>query len=245
VKRAILGLSTAFIYLISPVGAGAQPEVPEAAFVPGVVGHPQTRALSCEARSAADLAAFWGVMVDEEVLFAALPRSDNPYEGFLGPVDDAPGSLPPRGYGVYAPPVANALRRHGLDAASHRWLGVRGLKRELAAGHPVIVWATYDMVRPGIGSWTAADGTVSIIVRWEHTYIAVGYDPGGVYLVDAYDGETRYHTFSQFIPAWMQLNEMAVTVAGPLPRATYPWRSLRGAGAGAWWSGGRSLLGPH
>ncbi len=213
--------------LLLPVAVHAAPGPPESAYVPGVVGYRQERPLSCEARSAVDLAAFWGVAVSEEDFFATLPRSDNPHSGFVGDVDDPPGSLPPGGYGVYAGPVATALRRYGLDAHAHRWFGLDPLKEELAAGRPVIIWATYRMLQPEIASWTAADGTVSIVVQWEHTFIAVGYDADGLYLIDAYDGRTHYYRFSRFLPAWMQLNEMAVTVSGRLDGPLYPWPDMR------------------
>ncbi|MCS7178429.1 MAG: C39 family peptidase [Anaerolineae bacterium] len=222
------------LWLLLPGAVHAAPEPPESAYIPGVVGHRQERPLSCEARSAVDLAAFWGVGVSEGEFFATLPRSDNPHAGFVGNVDDPPGSLPPGGYGVYAGPVAIALRRYGLDAHAHRWLGLESLKEELAAGRPVIIWATYRMLRPEIASWTAADGTVSIVVQWEHTFIAVGYDAGGLYLIDAYDGRTHYYPFRLFVPAWMQLNEMAVTVRGPLTGAPYPWAEIRARGQHLW-----------
>jgi len=213
---------------LSAQPASADPGLPESATVAGVVGHPQIRPLSCESRSAVDLAAFWGVSITEGVFFDALPRSDNPHEGFVGNVDDPPGTLPPGGYGVYARPVANTLRRYGLDAHAHRWLGLDGLRAELAAGRPVIIWATYRMLRPEIGSWTSADGSVSLVVQWEHTFIAVGYDAGGVSLIDAYDAHTYYYPVEQFVPAWMQLNEMAVTVTGPLRQPAYGWWDTQG-----------------
>lgn len=220
----VLGLIVvALLMARTAAPAQADPGPPSEAYVAGVVGHRQVRPLSCEARSAVDLAAFWGVSVPEGAFFEALPKSDNPHEGFVGDVDDPPGSLPPGGYGVYAHPVANTLRRYRLDAHAHRWLGMDRLRAELASGRPVIVWATYRMLRPEIASWVSADGSVSVIVQWEHTFIAVGYDEGGVYLIDAYDGQTHYYTTDQFVPAWMQLNEMAVTVAGPLERPAYPW----------------------
>lgn len=222
------------VLLILPLTVHAAPGPPESAYVPGVVGHRQERPLSCEARSAVDLAAFWGITVGEEAFFATLPRSDNPHSGFVGDVDDPPGSLPPGGYGVYAGPVATTLRRYRLDAHAHRWFGLDPLKEELAAGRPVIIWATYRMLQPEIASWTAADGTVSIVVQWEHTFIAVGYDADGLYLIDAYDGRTHYYPFSLFLPAWMQLNEMAVTVSGPLTGAPYPWTELRAREGHPW-----------
>ncbi len=218
------------LFILQPEAVHASPEPPASVFIAGVIGHPQERPLSCESRSAVDLAAFWGVQVSEGDFFATLPRSDNPHLGFVGDVDDPPGSLPPGGYGVYAEPVAVALRRYGLDARAHRWLGIDALREELAAGRPVVIWATYRMLRPEIASWTAADGTVSLVIQWEHTFIAVGYDANGVYLIDAYDGRTHYYPTAQFLPAWMQLNEMAVTVSGPLEKHPYPWSDIRAGG---------------
>lgn len=223
----VLGSAIVLGLLVRSVApARADPDVPTEAYIPGVLGHRQMRPLSCEARSAVDLAAFWGVPIAEEAFFDALPQSDNPHEGFVGDVDDPPGSRPPGGYGVYARPVANTLRRYGLDAHAHRWLGMERLRAEVAAGRPVVVWATYRMLRPEVASWTAADGSVSVIVQWEHTFIVVGYDEAGVYLIDAYDGRTHYYTVAQFVPAWMQLNEMAVTVTGLLESSSYPWERV-------------------
>jgi len=235
----------AVLLLAAPMVAGASPDVPEEVYISSVVAYPQVRPLSCEARSAVDMAAFWGVVIGEEDFFDVLPRSDNPHEGFVGDVDDPPGSLPPGGYGVYAQPVADGLRRYGLDAHAHRWLGLTALKGELAAGRPVVVWATYHMLRPEIASWSSADGSVSIIVQWEHTFIAVGYDAAGVYLIDAYDAQTHYYPAELFVPAWMQLNEMAVTVNGPLEKAPYFWQEQRELGFGMWYLDGQALFGPH
>ncbi|HIE38485.1 MAG TPA: hypothetical protein EYP77_05360 [Anaerolineae bacterium] len=243
--RAVGLVLLALLCLALPGAAEADPEVPEEVYISGVVGHRQIRPLSCEARSAVDLAVFWGVSVAEGDFFAALPRADNPHQGFVGDVDDPPGSLPPGGYGVYAELVAVTLRRYGLDARAHRWLGLLRLKRELAAGRPVVIWATYRMLRPEIGSWTSADGSVSIIVQWEHTFIAVGYDAGGVYLLDAYDGRTHYYPIDRFVPAWMQLNEMAVTVEGPLEGPAYPWWEVKAQGFGRWFLDEQAFFGPH
>lgn len=239
--KVVAAVIATLLCLMLPAAVGADPDVPEASYVSGVIGHPQNRPLSCESRSAVDLAAFWGVWASEEGFFDTLPRSDNPHEGFVGDVDDPPGSLPPGGYGVYAQPVANALRRYGLDAHAYRWFGVERLKDQVSRGHPVLLWATYDMLRPEIASWTSADGTVSIIVQWEHSFVMVGYDAEGVYLIDAYDGETYYYPIDQFVPAWMQLNEMAVTVGGPLATPSYAWQEIRDQGFSQWLVGGESL----
>lgn len=210
-------------------------ELPPSAFVDGMVGHPQEHNLSCESRSAADVAAFWGVAFAEDVFFRRLPKSDNPHRGFLGDVDLPPGSMPPTGYGVYVEPVAATLRSFGLDAQARREWGLDNLKAELAAGRPVIVWATYDMQLPGVEPWVSSDGVTSVVVKWQHTFIAVGYDEtdidrasDGLQLVDAYDGERKSFSYETFVPAWDQLGRMAVTVAGPLAQpGRWIWTAVR------------------
>jgi len=203
--------------MVTTTSAHAE-EPPPPAFVEGVVGHPQEHNLSCESRSATDLAAFWGVAFTEDDFFRRLPKSDNPHRGFLGDVDLPPGTMPPAGYGVYVEPIAASLRSFGLDAQAQQAWSLEDLKAELVAGRPVIVWATYDMKLPRVETWVSSDGAASVIVKWQHTFIAVGYDEGGLYLVDAYDGVKKHFSYKVFMPAWDQLGRMAVTMEGPLAR---------------------------
>lgn len=231
-------------------------ELPPSASVEGVVGHPQEHNLSCESRSATDLAAFWGVPFTEDDFFRRLPKSDNPQRGFLGDVDLLPGTMPPDGYGVYAGPIAATLRSFGLEAQARRgdrleslphleW-NLDGLKAELAAGRPAVVWATYDMQLPGAETWVSSDGVTSTVVKWQHTFIAIGYDEGGLYLVDAYDGATKYFSYDAFAPAWDQLGRMSVTVRGPLSRpGGRVWKATDVGGMQRFVVDGRWLAGPE
>ena len=220
-------------------------ELPPSAFVEGVIGHPQEHNLSCESRSATDLAAFWGVVFAEDAFFRRLPKSDNPHYGFLGDVDLPPGTMPPAGYGVYGEPVAATLRSFGLEAQAHQEWGLDGLQAEVAAGRPVIIWATYDMQLPGVQTWVSSDGAVSVVVRWQHTFIAAGYDDGGLYLVDAYDGVTKYFSYEAFAPAWDQLGRMAVTVEGSLAQpGGQVWEVVDVNGPCSFVVNGRWLVGP-
>jgi len=211
----LLCLSMGALILAPPLSVRAQ-DIPPAAAVEGVVGYPQQHNLSCESRSATDLAAYWGLGFTEDAFFRRLPKSDNPQRGFVGNVDMPAGSMPPVGYGVYVEPIAATLRSFGLDAEAHRPLELDMLKKELAAQRPVIVWATYDMQLPGVETWVSWDGAASTIVKWQHTFIAVAYDEHGVSLVDAFDGQVKTFSYEAFVPAWDQLGRMAVTVAGPL-----------------------------
>ncbi|MDY7076082.1 MAG: C39 family peptidase [Chloroflexota bacterium] len=223
--------------------------LPPSAFVEGLVGHPQEHNLSCESRSATDLAAFWGVTFAEDRFFRRLPKSDNPYRGFLGDVDLPAGSMPPVGYGVYVGPIAANLRSWGLYAQARQGWSLDGLKAELVAGRPVIIWATYDMQLPGAQTWVSSDGLTSVVVKWQHTFIAVGYDEGGIYLVDAYDGVTKHFSYEAFVPAWDQLGRMAVTSEQLLPQPRIQpggrvWRATEIDGRRQFVVDGRWMVGP-
>jgi uncharacterized protein YvpB len=233
-------LAACILVPLLPSSARAD-ELPPSVFIEGVVGHPQEHNLSCESRSASDLAAFWGVMLTEDDFFRRLPKSDNPHRGFLGDVDMPAGSMPPYGYGVYAGPIAANLRSFGLDARSHRHWTLHDLQVEIAAGRPVIIWSTYDMKLPGVQEWTSLDGETSLIVQWQHTFIAAGYDEGGVYLIDAYDAGTKLFSYEAFDAAWAQLERLAVTVSGPLRQPG--GRTWRTTGSGSFVVDGRWKIG--
>ena len=188
---------------------------PSTAWV-SVEGHPQTYNMSCESRSAADLAGYWGISVHESSFLAAMGTSDNPHEGFVGDIHAPPGSLPPYGYGVYAEPVAATLRDYGLDARPTYDLGLDRLRAELTAGRPVLVWATYGMALYNPREWTSQDGRVSTVVPFMHTFLVIGFDEGGVFVIDALDATVQYFSFQAFLSAWDLFDQMTVLVHGPL-----------------------------
>jgi uncharacterized protein YvpB len=213
----IVRISIPLFTLTPPPTATVPPPTPtpSSAWAP-VIGRPQTFNMSCESRSAADLAAFWGVPVSEAEILTALGTSDNPHEGFVGDVGAAPGSLPPYGYGVYAEPIAWALRAAGLDARPVYDLGLAGLQGELLAGRPVLIWATYAMEIQEPVEWTSSDGRVSTVVPYMHTFIVTGYDEEGLSVVDAYDGTLQRYSFDDVVRVWNLFDQMAVLVNGPL-----------------------------
>ncbi len=202
-----------------PQGTG-----PEETFIEGFDPYPQQRPMSCEIRSATDVARFWGIPIVEVEMTKLLPYSDDPNRGFVGSLDALPGSLPPVGYGVYADPIAQMLRRVGLNAQAHYGYTLRELKAEVAAGRPVIVWATYGMRLSPVILWKTAAGKEVPVVRHEHSFVVLGYDSGGLYMADAYDAKIKYYTYDDFLAAWEQIGRMAVTVDGarcPTPGYTY------------------------
>jgi uncharacterized protein YvpB len=192
--------------------AAAGGDWPESARVEGYVGRKQSLPLSCESRSAADLAAFFGVEVDELEFLAALPKSDNPDRGFVGDVYGEWGQVPPNAYGVHASPVARLLQRYGLNARAHLHMQWETLQAEIAAGRPVVVWVT-GHVAPGEPIvYTAADGHRTVVARFEHTVTVIGYGPEGVLIADG--NQVYRRSLERFMDAWTTLRSMAVTAQG-------------------------------
>ena len=201
---------------LAPTPRPSPTPTPSSAWVP-LVGRAQTKNLSCESRSAADLAGYWGVAVEELEFLAALGQSDNPHVGFVGDAESPPGSLPPYGYGVYVEPVAATLRDYGLDARPVYNLGLDGLRSELLAGRPVLVWATYGMEAHEPLEWTSSDRRVSTVVPFMHTFIVTGFDEQGLTILDAYDATTQRYPFETFLKVWDLFDQMALVMTGPLP----------------------------
>jgi uncharacterized protein YvpB len=185
-------------------------QLPEAAYVSDVTGYAQTLPLSCESRSAVDWARYFGVSISELDFQYALPVTDNPNTGFVGNPRGGRGNIPPASYGVHAPPVAALLRGYGLNAQSRSGMSLNDLRREIAAGRPVIVWVIGD-VWTGYGvSYTASDGETLTVAAYEHTVIVTGYSAWGIQVVDG----DQYFSASteQFLASWGVLGNMGVVL---------------------------------
>ena len=194
-----------------PAAAGT---LPDSAYIAGVTGHAQQYVLSCESRSAADWAAFWGVSIDESEFQSGLPSSDNPDLGFVGSPNDGWGAIPPASYGVHAEPVASQLRAYGLQAQAAKGLSWNDLRAEIAAGRPVIVWVIGQMWGGTPVAYTAGDGSTTTVARFEHTVILFGYDESHVHIADAYSGWNMTYPLETFLASWAVLGNMAVTGQG-------------------------------
>lgn len=185
-----------------------QSDLPDSAAVVGITGYAQLYTLDCEARSAVDWAAFWGYSIDEMEFLDGLPVSDNPEVGYVGPYTGANGQIPPNPYGVHAAPIAARLRAYGVPAEDVRGLSWKKLRREIAAGRPVIVWVIYG-IAPGIAqTYTVEDGSEVTVAAYEHTVIVTAYDDTYVTILD---GALSYqHTIEEFRASWSVLGNMAV-----------------------------------
>ena len=185
--------------------------LPSSAQVSGLIGYDQSHLLSCESRSAVDWAAYYGVSINENTFQANLPLSGDPDSGFVGNPDDAEGQLPPNSYGVHADPVAAGLRAYGLNASAVHGISYDDLRRQIASGHPVIVWVYGNVWSGGVPvAYTASNGHTSTVIAFEHTVIVTGYD--GTY-VTIVDGAMVYiRIISQFKNSWATLGNMAVVL---------------------------------
>ncbi len=200
---------------VIPPPRESPPLLPEQIEPLQIPNHPQERNLSCEFRSATDLATYYGWEFTWKELFKQVGHdpNGNPNVGFVGrSIDDPPGGIYPAGYGVYAEPVARGLRDLGVDATAYREQTIEWLKLKLTEGHPIIVWATAGLSQSQIVEWETKDGIIVQGVPHEHTFTAVGYDEVGIYLNDPYTGGTDYYTWEQFKSSWLLLGNMALII---------------------------------
>jgi LysM repeat protein len=208
--------------LLPAMPAAASDAIPPEAAVRGVIGHPQSYTLSCESRSAADWSAYFGVSLTEKEIVAALPRTDDPETGFVGSPSGDWGGIPPQSYGVHPPALAKVLRDQGVPAQEQTGFGWDNLRREIAAGKPVIVWVIAQMWNGTPIKYTASDGQTTTVAHYEHSMILVGYDETTVHVVDAYSGMDEYFDVELFLNSWEVLGERAITYVGNPPARPTP-----------------------
>lgn len=208
---------------VVPVRAAS---IPEEAYVSGVVGRAQQHRLSCETRSAVDVAAYWGVTFTEEEFLKVLPKSKNPNEGFVGSVDDPWGYIPPYSYGVHATPIAKTLKKMGLKTRKMSGANADDLREEISAGRPVIVWVIGQMWPGSAKDYSPSQGTTVTVAYYEHTMIMTGYNKNNVQVIDSYSGVIQSYSWKTFLQSWSVLGNMAVVVEGrkdnasPTPQPT-------------------------
>ena len=185
--------------------------IPESAFVSGFVGYEQSYNLDCEARSAVDLAAWFGTDIPHSEFLYYLPKSDDPNVGFVGSWTDARGHIPPASYGVYQEPVAELLRKYGVNAVGVYAYTPEALKGQIAQGKPVMVWVVGNVeIGYGVPYTPASTGHTTYVVPYQHTVVVTGYDEGSVYIQD---GALRYtRDWNTFLLSWGVLGNRAIYV---------------------------------
>ena len=195
---------------------GSDFEIPAEVLLDRVPIGKQARSLSCELQCASDLAWYYGKPYTWEEIFQQVGHDPggNPHKGFVGrSLDDRPGQVYPGGYGVYAEPVAQALRNLGLPADVHYGEPDRWVQEQLARGRPIMVWVTGGMVVRPVEEWKAADGTVVRGTPFEHACLVIGYKAEGVWVGDPWDGQRHFYPWDVFLRAWDLFDRMAIIVA--------------------------------
>ena len=183
---------------------------PDQSLITSIIGFPQLYNLDCEARSAVDFAAYYGINIDEIDFLERLPKTDNPETGFVGIYTDPKGQIPPSSYGVHAQPISNLLNDYGLSTRAEKYYSWEEIKRNIVNGNPVIAWVVNNTY-PGVPiEYYTSDGNTITVARYEHTVIVIGYDN---YDVSILDGGTIYQrTVDQFLDSWSVLEYMVVVI---------------------------------
>jgi uncharacterized protein YvpB len=171
----------------------------------------QSHNLSCESSAASMVAQYHGVSLSEADVLNALPLNANPNLGFRGNVDGPTGGI--EDYGVYAGPIMAILNTRALQAWRVQG-GLDGIRAAIARGNPVIAWVTYDCMVSTPTS-TTIDGKEVTLVPYQHVVVVTGYDAGGVWANDPWDGLEHYYANADFERAMGYFGEMAVEVSAP------------------------------
>jgi uncharacterized protein YvpB len=171
----------------------------------------QSHNLSCESSAASMAAQYYGLPLTEADVQSALPSNPNPNLGFRGNIDGPTGGL--EDYGVYANPILAILNARGLQARRVQG-GLDGIKAAIVQGKPVIVWVTYNCM-VSTPSTLTVDGKEVVLVPYEHVVVVTGYDAGGVWANDPWDGQEHYYANADLAQAMGYFGDMAIEVAAP------------------------------
>jgi LysM repeat protein len=163
----------------------------------------QEHSLTCEAAAARMVAAYLGKSATEAWIQSQLGTDGNPHQGFRGDVDAPFGGI--ADYGVYAEPLAQALRALGLSAEARYGVSYADVRVALDHGQPVIVWLS-QFAAPGYYDQPGGFR----LVPGEHSYVVVGYDATGYWVNDPLNGGRQFRV--RAIPHWELFNNMALFV---------------------------------
>lgn len=172
----------------------------------------------CEITSLTAVLNYWGYGVSKETMSDKYLEKGRlgqvtAYEAFIG----EPSST--GGYGCFAPVIQRAANKYLSEQNSfYRAYNLTGaafedLYKEINQNHPVIVWATINMVEPTYYSqWKLQDGTYSWIGR-EHCLVITGYDKStnSVYVMDPLKGNVAYDA-TLFKTRYEQMFSQAVVI---------------------------------
>jgi LysM repeat protein len=198
-------------------GAQNQPAAPTSASaltirLTNVPLYQQKQTLTCEEASAA--MAMRGAITEAQ-LVAAMPRSDNPFDGIRGRTN-APyyGGL--ADYGVYAQGLQKGLSALGVK--SHVLYGQNydefkdAVLEHLRAGRAVIWWHTWQDSYQNPVAVKMSDGASVKLVPYEHASVIVGANERGITYHDPYDATVRFASWETFRRVSAYFDNMALVI---------------------------------
>jgi uncharacterized protein YvpB len=182
--------------------------LPVSYYITDMYHHKQELPLDCEAAAAVDFARYFDVEINEYDFQYTLPVSDNPNLGFVGYSNSLWGQVPPYAYGVHAGPIADHLNQYGMPAQSATGFTLEQLKREIAAGRPVIVWVIGNVEGGVPFEYTDKAGNKVIVAAYEHVVTVIGYDEVNIRY---YNNKNMYEIpYKYFEQSWAVLGNMVV-----------------------------------
>jgi LysM repeat protein len=172
----------------------------------------QKQTLTCEEASVA--MATRGA-VSESRLVAAMPRSDNPFEGIRGRTNPSYyGGL--TDYGSYAQAVQKGLETLGKQSKvlyGQSYADFRAsVIQHLQDGYPVVWWHTWRDTYQKPVMVKTKDGTSVKLVPYEHVGTIVAANDRGITYHDPYDATTRSASWSEFRRVSAYFDNMALVV---------------------------------
>jgi uncharacterized protein YvpB len=195
-----------------PVSSSAAWERPPLALILDAPVYKQQRSLSCESSAAAMAANFFGVWISEQNVLDALPRHENPHQGFRGNVDGSYGGI--EDYGVYAEPIRQALARWGLQVEVLNG-GLEAIREHIRQERLIIAWVTYDLQVQVPRQVTLGNGRSVTLIPYEHAVLVVGYNRDGLWVNDPYSGTQTFYSESDFARSFAYLGNMGLVVGAP------------------------------
>jgi uncharacterized protein YvpB len=164
----------------------------------------QNHPLSCEEAATSMALAHQGIHVSQDRILAELGadrrpmyvdgsgrvRWGNPYKTFVGNVNGSESNY--TGFGTFYPPLVRVARAHGAKILAYGPMSAATIYARLHAGHPVVVFSTWDW------RWHPRRDYLSFDGRWipwigpsvaSHVYTAVGISPTRVLINDPIRGQ--------------------------------------------------------
>lgn len=156
--------------------------------------------------SDADVLAFIGTDLTH---YFTGPGGGDPFAEFVG--DPNGSEVTNTGYGVYWPPIKSAATHFGATVAqAGSGISPATVYAAAAAGHPVIVWITFDLAVHARNDYQAFDGTtVPYAGPEEHAMVVSGVSSTSVRVNDP-DRSQYWIPRSQFEAAYGVYGQMAV-----------------------------------